>query len=426
VVTLMFNLGLTTSIIVSIAIASPLMTIGAVTNNVGLTNLGTLLSTPTWTLVLGTVVIFLVGLVVISGARAIKLVNKIAFIIGSLGIIALAAVMITLSQPQFQMAFDSFAGSGQYQAVITAAHANGWSIPSDYLTPTLLSLPLSFFAIVGYATNTYYAGEIKRVSRNITIAVLSSIVYAGIFYSVIAFLMLNSFGTDFVTSAGFLYSAVPAKYPLSIAPWVSNLVAIANTNPLVNGLIMASFVAFGYLILMTFYVIISRQFLAWAFDRAIPSFFGEVSSRLHTPAKAIIITGVVGWVALVLYIYVGALVGTVNIAFMLIIAWLLDGLAGIAIVKKKNLWEAAPPIVRKKVAGIPLISLLGGYSVVFLGLLAIASLYNPAIIGPFGTTTAVTLVGAALIGIGSLLSMKMYLKGKGLDISMAFKEIPPE
>jgi hypothetical protein len=53
-------------------------------------------------------------------------------------------------------------------------------------------------------------------------------------------------------------------------------------------------------------------------------------------------------------------------------------------------------------------------------------LYNPAVIGPFGLSTATTIVIAVILGLSSLLSMKAYLKRKGLDISMVFSEIPPE
>jgi amino acid transporter len=426
VVSLMFNLGLIASIIVTVAIASPLTTFGTITSNTGLQTLGSMLSTPTWALVAGSLVIFLVGLIAVAGVRVVRIVNKIAFIVGTVGMVAMVAVLVTLSQPQFQSAFNSFAGAGQYENIIATAHASGWSVPSNYLTPTLLSLPLTFFMIIGYQTNTYYAGEIKRVNRNVPIAVLASILYAAFFYSIIATLMTNSFGADFITSAGYLFNAVPSKYPLSIAPWVNNFITIANSSPIVLGLVIANFVSFGYLIIMTFYVIISRQFLAWAFDRAIPSFFGEVSSRFHTPVRAIIITGVVGWIALLLYIYAGPVTSTVNIAFMLIVSWLLDGLAGIAIVRKKHLWDSAPPIVKRKIGGIPVIALLGAYGVVFMTLLFIASLYNPAVIGPFGLSTATTIVIAVILGLSSLLSMKAYLKRKGLDISMVFSEIPPE
>jgi len=83
-------------------------------------------------------------------------------------------------------------------------------------------------------------------------------------------------------------------------------------------------------------------------------------------------------------------------------------------------------VVRESQESVPVIALLGGYGVVLMVFLFIASLYNPAVIGPFGLSSAIIIVIAVILGVTSMLSMKAYLKRKGLDISMVFGEIPPE
>jgi amino acid transporter len=426
VVAFMFTFGLVDDVLVTVAIASPLSALGSITSNTALLNIGSALATSTWTFVVGTIVIVLVGIVAVAGPHIIAIVNKIAFIIGTGSILVIAGVLLTSSQTHFQNALNSVAGSGVYQNITATAHANGWSTPSSFLLPTVLSLPLSYYALIGFQSNTYYSGEIRRISKTITFAVIVSIIYTAIFYSVISYLMERTFGTDFITSANYLFSAVPSKYPLSFAPWVNNFIAVLNSNPIVNGFIIAGFIAFGYLILMVFFVIVSRHFLAWSFDRTVPAFLGKINDRLHSPVTAIIITGVVAWVALIFYAFESAVVSTVNNSFLLIMALMLDGLAGIAIVRRKDLLASAPAFVRKSVGGIPIIAIFGAYSVCFIVFLVIESLYNPAIAGTFGLATVGVIVTSLVLGIVSYLGMKTYLRGKGIDITLAFKEIPPE
>jgi hypothetical protein len=117
----------------------------------------------------------------------------------------------------------------------------------------------------------------------------------------------------------------------------------------------------------------------------------------------------------------------VNLTFILIVGLMLDGLAGIALpITKKHLFESAPAISKKKIAGIPLLSILGAYSIIFIGFLFVESLYNPAVIGPFGTATGGTAIALVIIGAAIYFIMKAYYATKGLDVSLAFKEIPPE
>jgi amino acid transporter len=424
VVAFLLDMGFIANITFTVGVSGPLSTFGTITKSSGLTSLATSLGTQTWGIALGTVMIILIGLLAIAGNRWIKIANKVAFFVGTIGMLLIIGVLATTSQAQFQTAFNNFAGAGMYQNITSTAHAAGWNPNVNWFSPTFLSLPLSFFAIAGYAFNTYYGGEIRKVSRTMSVAVVGSIFFTGAFFSVIAALAQNAFGNDFITSAGYLVNN--GKWPLGPAPYVNTFVAMVNSNPIVNAIIIASFVAWGYLLIINYYFISSRHFLAWSFDRSVPSFFGSVSDRFHSPVVSLTICGIIGWIALILYTYLPADLGAVNLTFFFVIAFLLDGLAGIALWRKPELLRSAPGFVQKRVGGIPVISLLGLYSIIFIGYLFVASLQNPGAIGAFGYGTIVPTIGAFVIGAGSYLGMKAYYKGRGLDISMAFKEIPPE
>jgi basic amino acid/polyamine antiporter, APA family len=424
VVAFLLDMGFIANITFTVGVSGPLATFATITNNSGLASLATSMATPNSGFILGTVMIILVGLLAISGNRWIKLANKITFAVGTLGMLLIIGILATTSQATFQSAFNAFAGAGMYQNVTATAHAAGWNPNVNWFSPTFLSLPLSFFAIAGYAFNTYYGGEIRKVSRTMSIAVVGSIFFTAAIFSVIAQLAQTAFGNDFITSA--VYLSNNGKWPISPAPYVNTFVAMVNTNPLINAIIIASFVCWGYLLIINYYFISSRHFLAWSFDRSVPSFFGSVSDRFHSPVIGLAICGVLGWIALLFYAYLPAIVGPVNLTFFFVIAFLLDGLAGIALWRKPALLNAAPTFVKRRVGGIPLISILGVYSIILMGYLLITSLQNPAAIGAFGYGTGIPTVGAFVLGAASYIAMRTYYKNKGLDIGLAFREIPPE
>jgi len=421
------NLGFIANIVLTVGVSGPLLSYGLLTSNPGLQSIATLLSTPTWGFLLGSVVIVLVALVMLSGTRTVRLVNKIAIILGTVGFLVIIGILATTSQPQFETAFNSIAGAGAYQNTIKSAHNLGWSIPADWVTPTLLSVPLSWFAMLGGFYNVYWSGEVKRVQRSMLVSVAVAILYSAFFFSFIAFMMERSFGIDFLTSAGYLFSAQPAQYTFVAPPWVNTFVAVLNSNVVLNAIVIASFIAWGYFLILSYFLIASRHFFAWSFDRVFPSVMANVSERFHTPVFAITLTSVIAWVALIFYSFLPTILGPVSLTFLFVVGFMLDGLAGVALPwLKKSLFEAAPPTARRKIAGIPIISILGAYSIILMIFLFAACLYNPAIGGPFGSATEATAVIGLLLGAAIYLAMKSYGARRGVDISLAFKEIPPE
>ena len=200
-----------------------------------------------------------------------------------------------------------------------------------------------------------------------------------------------------------------------------------NTNLIVNLIILASYLAWGYLLIINYYFISARHFLAWSFDRAVPSAFGSVSDRFHSPVNSLIISGLLGWIALIFYTFTPTAIGAVNVLFFFLAAEILDGLAGgVFPWRKKDVFESTLDFIRKKIGGLPVITILGAYSVLFIVFLIVTSLYNPSAIGPYGITTALPTAVTFLLGAGSYFGMKAYYSKRGLDIGLAYKSIPPE
>jgi len=422
------NLSLVASFLTSVGIFTPLTTYGTLTGNTALVSFVSTFSSSTWTFVTGTVTVLIVGLIAIAGTKAIISINKIAIAVGSLGFVIMIGILIGTTPQTFAPLYNSYAGSpNAYQNMITLAQNAGMANPSNWVPPTLLSLPVTFFLITGYQIGTYYSGELKRVQKTMALSVIGSILYGACVFSLVAFLMTQAFGGDFIKSAVYLYNAAPSQYPLTVAPWVSSFIVLLNNNLFVNAILIASYVAFGYLLMIGFVFIGSRHFLAWSFDRSFPSALGKVSDRFHSPVTAIVLISVLAEIGLGLYVYLPTIMGPVNLTFLFVAAWMFDGLAGIALpFRSKSIFERGLPILRKKIAGVPLIVISGAYDVVLLILLFIASLYNPAAVGPLGFVTLATIFGSFILGVLMYYGMKAYNAKNGIDIALVFKEIPPE
>jgi amino acid transporter len=180
----------------------------------------------------------------------------------------------------------------------------------------------------------------------------------------------------------------------------------------VVGLIMCALVA-------------SRLILAWSFDGVIPYAFSNVSNRFHTPIMASILVSIGAAIFMVLSVYGLA-------------ATFYSGMAGITTVyiidmaaatlfpfTAKRLFEQAPGFVRKKIGPLPLVSLLGGLGFIVITVVMYLLLTMPAAGSLLVLFTAMIVV---LYAVGAIIYYvsRAYRRRKGMNLDLAYKEIPPE
>jgi amino acid transporter len=171
---------------------------------------------------------------------------------------------------------------------------------------------------------------------------------------------------------------------------------------------------------------VSRSVFAWSFDRVIPSKFAEIHERLRVPVFTIVTMSIVWAASLIAYTYgppsflslaSGAAVGE-NTSVMIVC------LAAIIFpFRRKSLFEPSP--ANMKIGPVPLLSLTGIISFVFIGLIQYFLLSNPL----YGANTPPVLMTIVIIFvIGGIIYAVSYFynKKQGLDISMIFRDIPPE
>lgn len=151
----------------------------------------------------------------------------------------------------------------------------------------------------------------------------------------------------------------------------------------------------------------------------------DVSKKYRTPHFAIITVTVMA-------ILVDALIAfttwsTVETfgTFLWEVAFVVPALATVIFpMRKKELLALAPGFMRKSIGGVPLISIIGGLTAISFAYFGYLVIVNPLITTPTviaEATTAGIIIACFAIYFGSL----AWHKRSGVNMQMAFKEIPP-
>jgi amino acid transporter len=406
--------------------------VGSLTNNTGLTNLATLLSSNNY--VFGISVVLLAFFSVLA-IYSTKLTMKVAVVMFVVAVIAFPIVFFVVVAPMtpsaFAGVFNSYAGPNMYDKIISQAQQMGLKYPSSSLPPTLLSIPIAFLSFTGFNWVTSAAGEVKRVSRSMIIALVGTQIIGWLVFSAVAVVATNSFGYNFMTSLGYVYYTNSTAYPLPLpTPWLNYVTAIALYGQ-PNGLFLVNFMNLGFMFWMSIFggiliITITRNIFALSFDRAFPTKLADVNDKFHTPVKAIIITFIVGVFMLYLLIYTTLFFYLLNFTLGLMIAQILPGIAGVLFpYRSKDTFDSAPGFVKAKIGPLPLISVLGGIVAVSFAIMSAIMAANPLLSGVTGGSFG--FIGALIIfGFAVYYVSVLYHKRKGLDIALAFKMIPPE
>ncbi len=315
--------------------------------------------------------------------------------------------------------------------VITNATSYGWSstAPSSALTTAGAMIFVFFF--LAAPISAYFASEIKNTARSMTIGMMGGTVVSWVVAMVGILAFVGVFGYSFMSAYGFLGLVNPTT-AASGAFTVNALVLAVVSNPTVAFLIGMGFALATLGLVAAPMLPASRILFAWSFDKLIPSRFASVSDRTHTPAFALAVVGILTIIVAGLDAYYSAVLGSFLATTLIVsIAFLPNGItAAVLPFRKKEIFNMAPGLVKRKLGGLPLLTLSGlVHAVGFLALIVLVFLEPAAA----GTNTGQISTGAlAIILVGLVAAVAFYpiakaaRKGSGIDVDLAFREIPPE
>jgi amino acid transporter len=406
--------------------SSAFTTLGAATHSHRFLSWGATLGTSKpWGFGIGAVTLILVAaLMSVSLRRALK-IYKVLFAVSLIGVGLSIVLLLIHGRGDFTASVARFGGS--YDKVIADAHKAGYAGGATFsFKNTILAMPLAF-ASFGYAIVTTYAGgEVRSARKRGGRAMLASLGISAVLVAVLMALASRTFGNDFLGSATYLSNNGSKAYPFGSPSFFFFFVSMLTTSKVLIALISLSFIVAFIVALPATFLIATRNLFAWSFDRILPDKVSEVDSRTHSPLVANLITLAVTLIYLALIVWGSSkfleIFFTAGMAEIL--TFFVVAIAAMAFpFRRRALYDGSP--IKRSVARIPLLALLGGAALAVYALF----FYPLATNDTLGANTTTGWVATGIIaGLGIILYPISYLvnKARGVDLGLAFKQLPPE
>jgi amino acid transporter len=225
----------------------------------------------------------------------------------------------------------------------------------------------------------------------------------------------------------FFVAANNGAFGVPVTPYANFFVGVVSGSTPVAGLLG---LAFLFCILPWLYAnaaIVYRGPFAWSFDGLASRRFTTVNPKTHTPVVAIAVITVLGvaacaWAAyspsfLTLFSYI------VLFGYFTIVA---VGIAAVLMPRRlSDVYRGSPADWR--IMGVPVLPTVGGITVLVNVFMIVLGIWFHANIGlPHVLTPILVLFGTALAGALYYYVAKALQRRRGVDITLAFKSIPPE
>jgi amino acid transporter len=438
-----FYIGVPAAFLGRYGLSSLLRTIGVKTGNSSLLDIGAFFASPLGTFLAGFVLIALFTVIFIRGLNTYMRLQNVLFAIAILGMVAVVVVAMTADPAgmltKFNAYFASITGNKDTgQVMVQALGKNAPAAGPFSLQDTVAAMTWAFTVLGFGLASAYIGGEIKGANRAQMRGMVGSVLFSAVAMLILLAAVLRVFPYDFLGAIGAtnLPSDASSKINFGFTPVFTELVSILTSNWLLLVLIGVGFCLWTYAWLPIYIITTTRNMLAWAFDGLLPSRISAVDGRFHSPVIAIVVSSVLGTIFLAIYSFSPSFQAIAGF-WGQVWTYILASVAAIVLpYKMKDVFDASP--VRWRLAGIPVLSILGVLSVVGMLVIEYAFLIDPNSGISFGPSPSTNVAGVSIPNM-VLLNVAVFLSGfvfygivklirsrQGVNLSLAFAEIPPE
>jgi amino acid transporter len=382
--------------------------------------------------------LFLVALVVIAGAaavalggdKAVKYAFRVLAGIGGIGLVIALLLLLFTSHETWVSRVDPFLTAGGGKSIgdmRAAADQAGFTNPGFSLSQTLAALPYAFFAFVGLTYTSYLGGEIQKPQRSQPLGMLIALVIAVSAYVLLFVGVYSVFGWSNIHAWAFLAGAEPESVSFfGGAASGTFLIGTLSSSPVISFILGLSFVAWFAMLPLFAIIMPIRNMFAWSMDRVIPDAVSRVSSN-GTPIVATAIVAVLAIGVGIIAVYSTFLNLVVNYTLMYSITFFIAGIAAMLFPKRRpDLFERAPASVKRRIAGIPIVSIAGAVQTVVFAVIIYEALANPAFGGPNGRNALIFIIGLLIAGPVVFFVSRAIRMRQGYDVDAAWRGLPPD
>jgi amino acid transporter len=381
--------------------------------------------------------VFLFSVVLILLAAAIvvakvdlaqKIVRYWTFLALAIGAIFVGTIL-SAGNSTFISNFNALSGANYNEVILAGQKAGAYSgVPALLSLPSLYAGVFGLLGFINFNFPVYFAGEVKEVRKSQVLAIFGALlIYAG-FKTIMVAAEYFGEGPAFVNALATLWITGSREFPYLTTPLASGMSMFWTQNPVLVAVFNLSFAANIEVMNIAILFALTRNLFAWSFDRITLSAFADVNAKTRTPINA---TGVM---------VVGALIYTYVVVFRFgILATLFSyGVAGMFLafmivsisavlfpLTRRNIFTQSHATSKRKLAGLPVISLLGIMNVA-LSSIVIRAIMGRSVGRPFASVLVEGIIPTFIIGI--LLYGMAYgiRKRQGIDLGLLARGLPPE
>src|SRR6267143_5227115 len=350
----------------------------------GWTGVATFFGSKTGIFVSCLIVLAFVSWVITLGMEGYAKIQRFCFWLGMGGLIVMLGLLLFASHQAFVDAFNREAASlfgatgNAYQATLDAATKGGTTgvgFGNFGITSTFLLLPFLAFYLLWPVWGATLYGEVRGAKeyRKVFNAMFWGLWVTVALVAVIILLIVKTIGWDFYYAANASYwnsiflAGSPAPpvgiwpYPVMLAGWLVN-------NHLFQALLIAVMGLWFFGWAGTLFLSSTRVIFAAAFDRVLPEWAANISAKRRVPYGSLILMIVPSLIVSALWAYGGTgLQGIFLWATGVIAITFLGTVVAAAILpwRRRDIFENSP-ISRFRIAGIPVITITGAVSAIFL------------------------------------------------------------
>jgi amino acid transporter len=399
-------------------------TMGIFTGNLQLIEVGNWFASPVGMFTFGTLLIATLVFVFSRGMKSFFRIQNTLIILAILSTALNALVFVGKTPADVMEAFNKYVGplAGNMQIseyVLQAASEAGFALEPFSLRSTLLAMTWIYLNLSFMQSSAYIGSEVKDARRLQLWSMPATLFLVGVGVLISVLLVGKAAGYDFLGSLSWVD---PAELGMSSTPLYTELGAYVSGSGILAFLITFGFIFWSYAWLPGQIINGSRNILAYSIDGLFPTWFRRVHPKLHTPVNALLTMGIMSILALAIYVFTPYFATLVGI-FGFILSFTMVSIAAILLpYRLPDVFETSA--VNQRIAGIPVISIIGVLSVISCVIMAWAYINDPmsGLTPPMIAFNVVVFLSGLVVYL-----VAKWLQGRrGVDVSLSYKQIPEE
>lgn len=408
----------------SSALPTLFQTMGIVLENAGMRAFAEWSGSTAGIITIGTICTVITFLTMILPTRTILRILEVGFFLGLLAWVVIYFQLGSAPSNSFPAAWDRFMGAGSYEGRIELAKANGMITNPNVAIMSLAGLIMGFWIFYGYYIPTFFAGEVKQAENTLIAGSWASLLVTWAIFVVATLLLQRLVPLEWIAAESYLSQS---GYTGLTMPWIIFYAAILKPSFPLLLIVLVGWVYTLINLAQTYFFYCSRIIFAWSFDRLIPEQVCYIHPTLNSPIVAIAIITGIAEVGVIDAATGGVMGAQLNFVFFAVCTQLVPVLSMTLFpFLKPDLFENASSFVRRKIGKVPVITIVGTITMLYLLWMIIASFLFPAVGGRIGVGTLGTLAGFIISGLIVFYIARAYRMNKeGIDINWTFQSVPP-